>query len=119
MYRIRIEDTFDAAHNLRNYPGSCRNLHGHTYRVRVEFLCRELDEMGMAIDFRVAKPALRKVLERLDHNYINELPEFAEQNPTAENIARFIYNEIKPEIPELCSVTLWETPTSSVIYTED
>ncbi|MCX8052438.1 MAG: 6-carboxytetrahydropterin synthase QueD [Armatimonadetes bacterium] len=119
MYEITIEDTFDAAHCLREYSGTCRNLHGHTYRVCARFRYTKLDESGIALDFRKAKQALRNVTDYLDHTYMNELPEFSVQNPTAENIARFIYCRLKETHPELASVSVWETATSCATYYED
>ncbi|MDH7601045.1 MAG: 6-carboxytetrahydropterin synthase QueD [Armatimonadota bacterium] len=119
MYEISIEDTFDSAHSLREYTGACRNLHGHTYRVTARFRLSQLDETGMALDFRKAKESLRSVLDYLDHKYINDLPEFAVQNPTAENIARFIYERLKPNEPHLYSVSVWETATSCATYFEN
>lgn len=119
MYEISIEDSFDAAHSLRDYNGSCRNLHGHTYKVIARFRYSQLDEIGMALDFRKAKEALRSVLAHFDHTYINELPEFSAQNPTAENVARVIYEKLKQKEPQLFSVSVWETATSCVTYFED
>jgi len=119
MYEITVDDTFDAAHCLRDYSGSCRNLHGHTYRVSARFRLAGLDEYGMALDFRKAKEALRAVTDYLDHTYMNELPEFAAQNPTAENIARFIFDRLKTTQPAIASVSVWETATSCATYFED
>jgi len=119
MYEIKIKDTFDAAHCLRNYEGSCQRLHGHTYRVNVCFRFDSLDESGMAVDFRKAKGILKEIIDHLDHQYINELPEFITQNPTAENIAQFIFDRIKPECKEIYSVSVWETATSCATYYEN
>lgn len=119
MFEISIEDTFDAAHSLREYTGACRNLHGHTYRVVARFRFPQLNDTGMALDFRKAKEALRQILEYLDHKYINELPEFSVQNPTAENVAKFIYERLKSVEPQLFSVSVWETATSCATYYED
>jgi 6-pyruvoyltetrahydropterin/6-carboxytetrahydropterin synthase len=116
MYEIAIEDTFDAAHCLRGYDGACQRLHGHTYRVQVRFRVRELQESGIAIDFRRAKQILKGTLDHLDHQYINDLPEFVDSNPTAENIARFIYERVAGESTEIASVSVWETPTSCATY---
>ncbi len=119
MYEITIEETFDAAHCLREYSGACRNLHGHTYRVSARFLFAELDDFGMALDFRKAKEALRAATEHLDHTYMNELPEFSVHNPTAENIARFVFERVKPAQPQLSSVSVWETATSCATFCDD
>lgn len=119
MFEICVEDSFDAAHRLREYTGACKNLHGHTYRVTARFRLSQLDETGMALDFRKVKGSLRSVLDYLDHKYINELPEFEAQNPTAENIARFIYERLKSKEPYLYSISVWETSTSCATYFED
>ena len=119
MYEIAVEDTFDAAHCLRGYAGSCQRLHGHTYRVRASFRFTSLEESGMAIDFRSAKDVLRTVLDYMDHQYINELPEFLAQNPTAENIARFVFGRIKEHNAQVHSVSVWETAGSCATYCEE
>ena len=119
MYELSIEDTFDAAHRIPDYHGNCRNVHGHTYKVAAVFRFKELGECDMAIDFKIVKSILKTVLEYFDHKYINELPEFKILNPTAENLAAFIYNKIKLEIKQISSVSIWETPTSCAKYYED
>ena len=118
-YKITVENTFDAAHCIRGYTGSCERLHGHTYRVRACFKYESLDQAGMAIDFRVAKAALNSALDYMDHRYINELPEFSAQNPTAENVAKFIFDRIKTLEGGIYSVSVWETPTSCATYYQD
>lgn len=119
MFEIAIEDTFDAAHCLRGYDGACRRLHGHTYRVRAAFRFDSLDETGMALDFRRAKGILRDILGYMDHQYINELPEFSIQNPTAELIAKTIYAKLKANGAAVHSVSVWETSNSCATYWED
>lgn len=119
MYEICIEDTFDAAHCLRDYEGNCSRLHGHTYRVAACFRFASLQDSGMALDFRNAKALLRDNLKYMDHSYINELPEFSVRNPTAENLAKFIYDRLKAAQPNIYSVTVWETPTSRSTYFEE
>lgn len=119
MYEIAIEDTFDAAHCLRDYQGTCSRLHGHTYRVRAAFRFASLQASGLAFDFRQAKEVLRDVLEYLDHKYINDLPEFSVQNPSAEAIAKLIFDRIRQAVPQTYSVSVWETPTSCATYFED
>lgn len=119
MYEIAIEDTFDAAHCLRDYEGTCSRLHGHTYRVRAAFRFDSLQDSGLAFDFRLAKEVLRNVLEYLDHKYINDLPEFSVQNPSAESIAKLIFDRVKQSVPQTYSMSVWETPTSCATYFED
>lgn len=119
MYEITVEDTFDAAHCLRDYQGTCSRLHGHTYRVRAAFRFASLEDTGLAFDFKKAKQVLRATLDQLDHQYINELPEFSIQNPSAEAIAKHIFDCVKASVPATCSVSVWETPTSCATYFED
>lgn len=119
MYEIAVEDTFDAAHCLRDYEGTCSRLHGHTYRVRAAFRFASLETTGLAFDFRKAKEALRGIIEVLDHQYINDLPEFSIQNPSAELIAKYIYDRVKDSVPGIYSVSVWETPTSCATYFEE
>ena len=119
MYEIMIETTFDAAHCLPGYDGICRRLHGHTYKVQARFRAGSLMESGIALDFRTAKTLVSEATDYMDHQYINELPEFSVDTPTAENVAKFIYERVKPECSLLHSVSVWETPTSCATYYED
>ncbi|MDO8587844.1 MAG: 6-carboxytetrahydropterin synthase [Armatimonadota bacterium] len=120
MYEILIEDTFDAAHCLRGYQGDCERLHGHTYRAQVFMRTVSLDEQGISIDFRKAKAELTAVLSRLDHTYLNELPDFRDENPSAENLARLIHEGMSCAFPgRVHRVTVWETPNSAVSYWTD
>lgn len=119
MYELTVESQFDSAHNLRNYNGPCEALHGHTYRVRVSYSGAELQNTGMLIDFKRLKAALADVISYLDHRYLNELPEFRAQNPTAEIIAKYIFTRIRQILgPGVSRVTVWETPGSSASYWE-
>lgn len=119
MFEIMIETTFDAAHCLRGYDGCCQRLHGHTYKVQARFRARALQESGIALDFKNAKKLISDATEYLDHQYINDLPEFLDDNPTAENIAKFIYERVQSECSLIHSVSIWETPTSCATYYED
>jgi len=120
MFEILVEEKFDAAHCLRGYPGNCERLHGHTYKVQVILRTAKLDNLGMAVDFRTVKAALRDILQTLDHSYMNELPEFTETNPSAENLACYIYAKMKEKLPGLVNkVTVWETESSAASYWEE
>lgn len=120
MFEILVLDTFDAAHCIRGYQGSCERVHGHTYKVELRLRKADLDSQGLSIDFKLVKSHLREVTSYLDHNFINELPEFKVDNASAENIAKFIYNRLKEPFGKLIhSVTVWETPTSAVSYWEE
>ena len=122
MYTICVEDWFAAAHYLRNYHGKCENPHGHNYRVRVYVSGTQLDEGGMLIDFSILKGHLKNVLSALDHHDLNTTPYFKEQEPSAENISRFIFDSLKKMLPQnvrLSGVEIFETEKNSVMYRED
>ena len=117
MFEIAVEDTFDAAHFLRGYQGSCERLHGHTYKVQIVLRTEGVDATGISADFREVKSALRDALAELDHQCLNDLAPFTEVNPTAENLACYLFDSIKPALSApLHRVTVWETPTSSATY---
>ena len=120
MYELTVESAFSAAHRLRNYQGKCENLHGHNWRVEVTIASNQLDNKGMVIDFRKIKEKLGKVLDKLDHTYLNELSEFKKINPTSENIASYIYSRLKKLITgkkiTVKKVSVWETKDSSATY---
>ena len=126
MYTLRVESAFEAAHRVVNYPGKCDRLHGHNWVVEATFQGTQLDELGMLIDFKIAKKALADLLDEFDHYYLNDFPPFNEGvNPTAENLARIIYErlearaEVQASPAELTALTVWESPKSSVTYTKD
>ncbi|MEK6727664.1 MAG: 6-carboxytetrahydropterin synthase QueD [Candidatus Omnitrophota bacterium] len=118
MYSVKIEGNFSSAHNLRGYKGKCEDLHGHNWRVEVAAKKSELDKIGMVLDFKYLKIKLNEIMEKLDHKYLNAIPYFKKANPTSENIAEYIYNQLKPKIPALKSVTVWENTASSATYEE-
>jgi len=95
MYEISIEAHFSAAHHLNNYQGSCENLHGHNWLVRVTVGCEKLDVAGLGIDFRILKGHLKTILEQFDHTDINVLFDPLKLNPSSENIARYIYEKLE------------------------
>ena len=99
MYEVSVDETFAAAHNLRNYRGKCENLHGHNYKVRITLAGQELDSTGLLYDFVQLKKAIQDVIRSLDHTYLNECPPFDVLNPSAENIARYIYDETARQLP--------------------
>jgi len=94
MYELEITKHFSGAHSLTGYPGDCRKLHGHNWVVTVVLQATELDEIGIALDFKILKKELNEVIDRFDHVYLNDLEEFASCNPTSENLARIIYCEL-------------------------
>ncbi len=120
MFEVTIEQTFAAGHALRNYRGKCENVHGHNYRCQVTVEGRELDQIGLLVDFVTLKKALQTVIDRLDHQWLNDFPPFDVLNPSAENIAKYIYEEVNRDLQgdavRLACVRLWETDTSSATY---
>lgn len=118
MYSIKVEASFSAAHNLRGYKGSCEELHGHNWKIEAVVVKDKPDKIGMVLDFKYLRMKLKKVLEKLDHKYLNNIPYFKKTNPTSENIARHIYDSLKSEVSALRSVTVWENDTSSATYEE-
>lgn len=122
-YSLRVEIRFSSAHSLRGYPGDCRRLHGHNWKLEVEVTARALDELGIALDFKAIKAAARALADRLDHRYLNEIEPFDRINPTAENLASWFYRGLAErfnrESARVSAVTLWETDSSCVRYTED
>jgi len=125
MYEVTVEDTFAAGHYLRNYKGKCENPHGHNYRVQVTLKGRELDKAGLLLDFRDLKHVMKHVIERLDHKMINDVEPFTVLNPSAENLAKFFYDQSNERLVEhtnnrvsVKQVTIWETDTSVATYYE-
>ena len=118
MWKLVVSDHFDAAHHLEGYPGKCARTHGHTWRVDVAVEGEKLDSMGMIIDFVTIKGKLKMILEELDHYDLNEVPNFT-FNPTAENLAKWIYGMMRTSIPQVTSVTVWESPDASVTFSEE
>lgn len=122
-YTLKVLTEFASAHTLREYPGACARMHGHNWKVETEVDASALDAVGMGVDFKVIKNAARRIGERLDHRYLNEIEPFTEVNPTAENIAAYFYRELAAELNNdrirVRSVTLWETDRACVRYTED
>ncbi|MAT64737.1 MAG: 6-carboxytetrahydropterin synthase QueD [Gammaproteobacteria bacterium] len=122
-YTLKVLTEFASAHTLREYPGACARMHGHNWKVETEVDASALDAVGMGVDFKVIKDAARRIGERLDHRYLNDIEPFTEVNPTAENIAAYFYRELAAELNNdrirVRSVTLWETDRACVRYTED
>jgi 6-pyruvoyltetrahydropterin/6-carboxytetrahydropterin synthase len=121
MFEVSVEETFAAGHALRNYKGKCENVHGHNYRVQLTFSGPELDSIGLLVDFVAVKKLMQTVVDRLDHQYLNDLAPFNVLNPSAENIAKYFYDQISgglgQNIPvRLGQVRIWETDTSSATY---
>ena len=125
MFEITVEAGFSSGHYLRNYHGKCENPHGHNYRVLVTLAGEELDEAGLLLDFKLLKTLLRPVVERLDHLMINDIEPFNELNPSAENLARYFYQQTAQQLQEMTGgrvrvkdCTLFETDSSFARYYE-
>jgi len=124
MYELTVIVDFEAAHRIHDYPGKCNRLHGHNWSIEVNVIGYELNELGMLIDFKELKEEVNQVIAQLDHVYLNELKAFQDQNPTAENIARYIYEELsnRPTFTKaiaIRSIKVWESPRSAVTYSRD
>jgi len=123
IFEVYIETHFSAAHALKGYPGDCARLHGHNWIIQVYVRCRELDDIGIGIDFRVIKENVKDVLQGLDHFNMNELPAFQEDNPTSENIAKYLYRELSKRIDsdkvKVSKVKVSETPNTGAFYWEE
>ena len=123
MFEIEIDRTFSAAHQLRGYNGDCCKLHGHNYKVTVVVRSEELDEIGIALDFKKLKSELDALLAEYDHTNLSELPEFQTINPTSENLARTIYRKIGAKMNggsiQVHRVRIGEPDHSAVTYFEE
>jgi 6-pyruvoyltetrahydropterin/6-carboxytetrahydropterin synthase len=123
MFIVTVQAHYDSAHYLRNYKGKCERLHGHRYVVELALATEQLDRAGLAFDFVDIKKYLRELADHLDHNNLNDLPPFDSVEPSAENQARYFYDEMKRRLPPAMSEALlyakvWETPTQWAQYSE-
>jgi 6-pyruvoyltetrahydropterin/6-carboxytetrahydropterin synthase len=124
MFEVSVEETFAAGHALRNYHGKCENVHGHNYKVRVVIEGEQLDAAGLLVDFVELKRIMRGIIERLDHTFLNDVPPFTELNPSAENMARYFYQEMGKGLAggsranpvRVAEVKIWETDTATATY---
>lgn len=122
MYELKIVTNFSAAHRLENFYGKCESLHGHNWKVEVFLLGNRLDDAGLVKDFGVVKAKAREVLAELDHAYLNELPAFTQQNPSSENLARYLFERLGAVLNgdgvRVSRVSVWESDTSCASYFE-
>ena len=121
MFELVIETDFSAAHNLREYKGQCEKLHGHNWKVQVVLKAEKLDNLGMVMDFRDAKKIIGEILNKFDHTYLNDLPDFKVLNPTTENLSKILYTELKSDLPKgvkVDRVTTWESDRCGATYFE-
>jgi len=122
-YTLKVLTDFAAAHTLRDYPGDCSKMHGHNWKVEVEVTATSLNEVGIGVDFKTIRKNANEVCDRLDHEYLNELEPFTSINPTAENIAAYLYQELggrlNSKTTAVSAITIWETDRACVRYTEE
>ena len=125
MFEVSVEEGFSAGHALRGYRGKCENPHGHNYKVRITLAGNELDSIGLLWDFKDLKAAMNTVIDRLDHQYLNDVEPFKVQNPSAENLAKYFYQETAARLKAstqgrvaVKDVRVWETDTTTATYFE-
>jgi 6-pyruvoyltetrahydropterin/6-carboxytetrahydropterin synthase len=125
MYEVTVEAHFSSGHFLREYYGKCENPHGHNYRVLVTLAGADLERNGLLLDFKILKDILKPVVNYLDHHMINELPPFDVVNPSAENLAKYFFDETNSRLAEITGgrvrvkqSTIFETDTSQATYYE-
>ena len=122
MFQVTVDETFSSGHALRGYKGKCENPHGHNYKVRIVFEGEGLDSIGLLYDFTDLKRILRDIIGGVDHRYLNDQAPFDTINPSAENLAKYFYDEMARQMKtpsggaRLVRVTIWETETTSASY---
>jgi 6-pyruvoyltetrahydropterin/6-carboxytetrahydropterin synthase len=125
MFEIYVEGSFSAGHALRGYKGKCENPHGHNYKVRLTLTGPTLDETGLLSDFAVLKQSMRETMATLDHKFLNDQAPFDRLNPSAENLAKYFYDQAIQRFPadgngpRIKNVTVWETDTTAATYWPD
>ncbi len=125
MYEVTVEAGFSSGHYLRNYHGKCENPHGHNYKVRVTLAGNSLDQTGLLLDFKLLKNILKPTIDYLDHQMLNDIKPFIELNPSAENLARYFFDQTNSELVRITNgrvrvkdCTIWETDTTTATYYE-
>jgi 6-pyruvoyltetrahydropterin/6-carboxytetrahydropterin synthase len=125
MFEVSVEDSFAAGHALRGYRGKCENPHGHNYKVQVTLAGETLNDIGLLYDFKDLKSALNQIIDRLDHQYLNDVEPFRALNPSAENMAKYFYDEANTLLRAATNgrvrvklVKIWETDTTTATYFE-
>lgn len=121
MYEVMIKTEFASAHNLKFYKGACEALHGHNWKVEITVVTDKLDKAGIAVDFNTLKAETTVIVKELDHIYLNDHEAFKDDNPSSENIARYIFEELALRMGEKAKVkkvTIWETDDAAASYME-
>ena len=126
VYEVSKDFLFSAAHQIRLHPGKCERLHGHNWRVRIHARASSLNALGMVVDFADLQRMVAEIGSRFDHRNVNEVPPFDEVNSTAENLARFFYEEARRRLRDqeggrvtVAKVEVWENEGSLAVYRED
>jgi 6-pyruvoyltetrahydropterin/6-carboxytetrahydropterin synthase len=125
MFEVTVEAGFSSGHYLRNYKGKCENPHGHNYKVQITLAGEELDNAGLLLDFKLLKHVLRPVIDRIDHQMLNDLEPFTVLNPSAENMAKYFYEQTNEKLAAITQgrvrvkkAIIWETDTCTATYYE-
>ena len=125
MFEVTVERSFAAGHYLRNYKGKCENPHGHNYKIRVTLAGERLDHAGLLVDFKDLKDVMKETIERLDHQMMNDVEPFTTVNPSAENLAKYFYEETNEKLKvqtngrvHVKEVTVFETDVTTATYRE-
>ena len=120
MYELKVITQFAAAHQLRDFRGKCERLHGHNWRIEVILTGEKLNNAGLLIDFEEVKVATDGILEVFDHSFLNELPQFKDQNPSSENIAAYLFEQLSSRLNnnqiKVAKVIAWESDFASASY---
>jgi len=120
MYELTIVTQFSAAHQLRNFKSRCEKLHGHNWKIEVTLVGSKLNKAGLLIDFKEVRDATDKILEELDHSFLNEVSQFKGENPSSENIAAYIFeklgNKLNTTRIRVKKVTAWESDFAGASY---
>jgi 6-pyruvoyltetrahydropterin/6-carboxytetrahydropterin synthase len=120
MYELKVITHFSAAHRLNNFYGKCEALHGHNWKVEIFVSSDSLDEAGLVMDFGKIKAQAHEILAELDHTFLNELPAFQDQNPSSENMARYLFERLGRGINNgrvrITRVAVWESDHTSASY---
>jgi 6-pyruvoyltetrahydropterin/6-carboxytetrahydropterin synthase len=125
MFEVSVEDTFASGHYLRGYRGKCEKPHGHNYKIRITLCGEKLDNIGLLLDFRDVKTVMNEIIDHLDHQMLNDIEPFDTLNPSAENMAKYFYDEMNARLRQksdgrvrVSKVKLWETDTTTATYFE-
>ena len=122
MFKLIVKKEFSSAHILNGHPGDCKRMHGHNWTVEAKVEGNKINTIGMVIDFKDIKKSLSEIISKLDHRFLNDIEPFKEDNPTAENISKYIYKELSKNINtdniKVSEIKLWETNNSAVVYSE-